>query len=168
MQVAGCELKCNIKIEQQKFKDKLLFIQDKKLYSLKMGQDLVKIELRKSNVKGRHKIQTYAALPNGNLLIYSADFCVSMLDVSSEKSKTWCFLCPHCGQSFADWNKLHKQHLHLHRGPVECPVTLCRKKLEDYHALNIHKKTCCYKCEICFKEFRIEERFVTHMKTHDV
>ena len=104
-----------------------------------------------------------------SVFMFSRDFCVSVVTTNSDnvtykKSQTVCFLCPFCGKVFSDWNKLHKQHIHLHNHPVICKI--CGKVQEDMFAYSEHKKNCKYTCKNCGKQFINVDRFNIHMRVH--
>ena len=154
---------------QSKNSDVLTFMQGDKLYYLAAENLAVRISLRESKAEGRHSIITYAALHSKSFLTYSSDYCLSMVPFHQEdrtfgKSCYIAFMCPYCGELFSDSSKLHKQHLHLHKGPVDCPV--CGQIELDLFNFRHHKKNCSYTCNHCGKKFVSQTRFNIHMRVH--
>ena len=125
-----------------------------------------KIVLRKSKFPSRSKFLTHTVMTN-YCVTYSSDFCVSLINYHEEK-KLDCvmaaFLCPFCGKLFGEREKLHKQHIHLHNGPVKCHS--CSQMMKDKYSLIDHKKNCFFKCYKCGKQFSEKKRFNIHKRVH--
>ena len=64
----------------------LSFLQDNRLFYVQ-EETVSEIKLRKSSIGGRHCILTYALFLNRNFMIYSADYCVSMVVFDKESYK---------------------------------------------------------------------------------
>lgn len=147
------------------------FVQDQSLYLFDKNKEVKKIKLRASKVKGRQCILAYTNLSDGSFLTYSFDFCLSLVKVkeSSIKHPTSIikqFLCPFCFSLFNSWNNLHKQHLHLHKGPVKCSIKSCKVISKDLYSDREHKKRCGYRCDDCGKLFKNNDRFKIHRRVH--
>ena len=144
----------------------LSFMQHGKVY-IKTGINTVKkISVRKSKFLERSQVLTHTVMEN-KCLTYSSDFCVAVSEYYEEKrsaSVNAAFLCPFCGMLFGEREKLHKQHIHLHSGPVKC--LSCSKMIKDNYCLIGHKKNCFFKCMYCGKQFRQQTRFIIHKRVH--
>lgn len=136
---------------------------DKVLYVDKTSI-MKRINLRPSMSNNRHEIITFTGLTDNIYVLYSKDYCVSLVDLDCYASNIVGFLCPHCGNVFSDRAKIHKQHIHLHSGPVKCPS--CKKLIADKHALSIHKKDCQFVCKDCGKKFAKKSRLTIHERVH--
>ena len=164
MQVQNAE---NLEAEE-KFKEAglLSFMQHGKVYFKRGINHIKKIALRKSKFPERNRVLTHTVMEN-SCVTYSSDFCVAVSEYHKEKQLTSviaAFLCPFCGMLFGVREKLHKQHIHLHSGPVKCQT--CSQIIKDNYSLIGHKKNCFFKCKDCGKQFKNENRFSIHRRVH--
>ena len=110
-------------------------------------------------------------LGGGSIITYSCDFCVSFVKLKEDRTEhatsiTMHFMCPFCLLLFKSWNNLHKQHLHLHKGPVQCSIKSCKELSKDFCADREHRQHCRYICKHCGKLFKNIDRFEIHRKVH--
>lgn len=155
-------------VAEEKFKEAglLSFMQHDKVFFKTGINHVKKIDLRKSKFPERNKVLTHAVMEN-ICVTYSSDFCVAVSEYQEEKQSTSviaAFLCPFCGILFGVREKLHKQHIHLHSGPVKCRT--CSQIIKDNYSFISHKKICFFKCKYCGKQFKNETRFSIHMRVH--
>ena len=136
-----------------------------------MNKEVKRVKLRASKIEGRQFILAYANLSDGSIFTYSFDYCLSIVKLKKSNlehptSIIRQFLCPFCFALFNSWNNLHKQHLHLHKGPVKCSIKSCKVKSNDFFSDREHKKHCGYRCDDCGKLFKNIERFKIHRRVH--
>ena len=147
------------------------FVQDRSLYRIDKNKQVKRVKLRASKVEGRQFILAYANLSECSILTYSFDYCLSLVKMkeSSIENPTSIikqFMCPFCFVLFSSWNNLHKQHLHLHKGPVKCSNISCKSISKDFCSHREHKKYCGYRCHDCGKIFKNINRFQIHRRVH--
>ena len=172
MQVVGSDLLGRGPLDQICFNGETLsFVQNRSLYRIDRSKELKRVKLRSSKVEGRQYIMAYANLNDGSILTYSFDYCVSLVKFKESSMKhtttiTKQFLCPFCFSLFNSWNNLHKQHIHLHKGPVQCSIKSCKIVSKDFYSDKIHRKHCGYRCDDCGKIFKNIDRFKVHLRVH--
>jgi hypothetical protein len=140
------------------------FMQGAELFFMPRDDMIRKITLQKSKIAGRETVVTYTYFAS-HFIVFSADYCISMVTVDGDRTKSavLAFLCPYCGNIFKDWHKLHRDHIHLHKGPVSCGI--CGPKIDKYQYLD-HKPSCKFTCVDCGKQFDKENRLITHKRIH--